>query len=333
MRVFEVKQGSTSIEGLVAGERPVPEPGPDEVLVRMQAASLNFRDLAIVTGKYFGGAVARDTIPLSDGAGRVEAVGAGVERFSVGDRVVATFTQGEGPMSALGSPLDGVLTEYAVFGEHGLLPIPEHLSYEQAATLPCAAVTAWNALIPGRQIMPGETVLTLGTGGVSMFVLQLAKAAGARVIITSSSDEKLAKAAALGADETINYKSTPEWAQAVADLTGGRGAEQVVDLGGPGTLPQSYQAVGPGGEIAMIGVITRPEGDLSPLPLMPKAATLRGIFVGGKPSFERLNSALEVNAIEPVIDSVFDFDASVEAYEYLRSAKHMGKVVIRIAGA
>lgn len=331
MKVFEVRQGSTSMEGLVAGERERPEPGPNEVLVRMHAASLNFRDLAIVRGKYFGGPVPRDTIALSDGAGRVEAVGAGVDRFAVGDRVAATFTQGEGPMEALGSPFDGVLTEYAVFGEHGLVHLPGHLSYEQGATLPCAGVTAWNALVGGRQIKPGETVVTLGTGGVSLFALQLAKAAGARVIITSSSDAKLEKAKALGADETINYETHPDWERVVAELTGGRGAEQVVDLGGPGTLPHSYEAVGHGGEIAMIGVITRPEGDMSPLALMPKSATLRGIFVGGKPLFEELNRALEVNAIEPVIDSVFDFDASVEAYEYLASAKHMGKVVIRIA--
>jgi NADPH:quinone reductase-like Zn-dependent oxidoreductase len=277
--------------------------------------------------------VARDTVPLSDGAGRVEAVGAGVEHFEVGDRVAATFRQGDSAMDALGSPRDGVLTEYAVFAEHGLVRVPENLSYEQAATLPCAGVTAWNAIIGGRQIKPGETVATLGTGGVSLFALQIAKAAGARVIITSSSDEKLEKAKALGADETINYESHPDWEHAVADLTGGKGAEQVVDLGGPGTLPHSYQAVGPGGEIAMIGVITRPEGDLSPLPLMPKEATLRGIFVGGKALFEELNRAVEVNSIEPVIDSVFEFDAAREAYEYLRSAKHMGKVVIRIAPA
>lgn len=331
MKVFEVKQGSTSVEGLVAAERDRPEPRANEVLVRMHAASLNFRDLAIVTGKYFGGAVARDTIPLSDGAGRVEAVGADVERFKVGDRVVATFTQGGGPMDALGSPLDGVLTEYAVFGEHGLLPIPAHLSYEEAATLPCAGVTAWNALVGGRQVKPGETVLTLGTGGVSLFALQLAKAAGARVVITSSSDAKLEKARALGADETINYESSPEWERVVAELTGGRGADQVVELGGAGTLPHSYQAVGPGGEIALIGVMTRPEGDLSPFALMPKSATLRGIFVGDKSLFEGLNKAVEVNALKPVIDSVFDFDAAPEAYAYLRSAQHMGKVVIRIA--
>lgn len=333
MKAFEVKQGSTSIEGLVATERERPEPGPGQVLVRMHAASLNFRDLAIVRGKYFGGPIAHDTIPLSDGAGRVEAVGENVEQFAVDDRVVATFTQGSGPMNALGSPLDGVLAEYAVFDEQGLLPVPEHLSYEQAATLPCAGVTAWNALFGGRQVVPGETVVTLGTGGVSLFVLQLAKAGGARVVITSSSDAKLDKARALGADATINYKSRPEWAEAVAELTGGAGAEQIVDLGGPGTLPQSYQAVGHGGEIAMIGVITRPEADLSPLPLMPKAATLRGIFVGGKPLFEALNRAVTVNAIKPVIDSVFELDAAVEAYEYLRSAQHMGKVVIRVADA
>lgn len=331
MKVFEIKQGSTSMEGLIAAERPDPEPGPGQVLVRMQAASLNFRDLAIVDGTYFGGPVARDTIPLSDGAGLVEAVGEGVERFSTGDRVVATFTQG-GPMNALGSPLDGVLAELAVFDEAGLLPVLAHMSFEQAATLPCAGVTAWNAIVGGRQVKPGETVLTLGTGGVSLLALQLAKAAGARVIVTSSSDAKLDRAKALGADLTVNYKTEPEWERAVMDLTHGHGADQIVELGGAGTLPHSYRAVAHGGEIALIGVLAPPDADLSPWPLMVKTATLRGIFVGGKELFEALNRAVEVNGIEPVIDSVFAFDDAKGAFDYLRAGKHMGKVVIRISG-
>ena len=329
MKVYLVSKGSTGIDGLKRGERERPKPGPNQVLVRMRAASLNFRDLAVVSGKYIRGPLLQDTIPLSDGAGDVAAVGAAVKELAVGDRVVATFTQGQ-PPAALGSPLDGVLTEYALFEPQGLLRIPEHLSFEEAATLPCAGVTAWNALMWGKPLRAGETVVTLGTGGVSIFVLQLGKIAGARVIITSSSDEKLARAKALGADHGINYKRHPEWEKQVLELTGGQGADYVVDLGGVGTLPHSYQAVGPGGEISLIGVLTRPEGDLSPYPLMMKGATLRGIFVGAREHFEGLIKAVAVNKLHPIIDKVFDFESAPKAYEYLKSAQHFGKVVITI---
>ncbi len=329
MKVYEVVQGSTSIDGLVRSERAQPEPGPSEVLVRVRAASLNFRDIAVVRGKYIGGPLTQNTIPLSDGAGEVAAVGADVHDLAVGDRVVATFAQGDSS-AALGSPLDGMLTEYRCLDASGVLPIPADLSFEEAATLPCAAVTAWNALTEGKAIRPGDTVLTLGTGGVSLFALQLARMAGARVVITSSSDDKLERARALGADETINYKREPDWERAVLDLTGGQGADHVVELGGAGTLPRSYQAVGPRGEISLIGVLTLPDGDLSPYALMFKGATLRGIFVGDKSLFMGLNRAIEVNGLKPVIDTVFDFEDAVEAYNYLRSAQHFGKVVIRI---
>jgi NADPH:quinone reductase-like Zn-dependent oxidoreductase len=329
MRVYTVRKGSTGIEGLIRAERERPVPGPDEVLVRMRAASLNFRDLAVVKGRYIRGAVTRDTIPLSDGAGDVASVGANVTELAVGDRVVATFMQGR-PPAALGSPLDGVLTEYAVFEPQGLLRIPDHLSFEEAATLPCAGVTAWNALYGGKPLKPGETVVALGTGGVSTFVLQLARLGGARVIVTSSSDDKLARVKALGADHGINYRRRPDWEADVLELTGGQGAEHVVDLGGVGTLPHSYQAVGPGGEVALIGVMTRPEGDLSPYPLMFKAATLRGIFVGGREVFDGLMKAVAFSRLRPVIDRTFDFDEAPQAYEYLRSAQHVGKVVLRI---
>jgi NADPH:quinone reductase-like Zn-dependent oxidoreductase len=330
MRVFEVTKGSTSLDGLRVAERPKPAPAAGEVLMRVRAVSLNFRDLAIVTGKYFAGSVRRDTIPLSDGAGEIEAVGDGVTRVAVGDRIAATFTQPPEGL-ALGSPLDGVLSEHAVLHEAGVVPIPDTLSFEEAATLPCAGVTAWNALTQGRRLKPGDTVLTLGTGGVSMFALQLAKAAGARVIVTSSSDGKLERARALGADETVNYKSTPDWAEAVRALTAGAGADHVIELGGAGTLPQSYEAVGPRGEISLIGVLVPPDGDLSPHPLMRKGATLRGIFVGGRPLLEGLLRAIEVNGIRPVINKAFDFEESPEAYAYLKQAQHVGKIVIRLA--
>jgi NADPH:quinone reductase-like Zn-dependent oxidoreductase len=300
------------------------------VLVRMRAASLNFRDLAIVRGKYIGGSVTQNTIPLSDGAGVVEAVGAAVTGFEPGARVTATFSQGS-PFATLGSPLDGTLAEYRVFDQAGLLPIPEGLGFEEAATLPCAGVTAFNALFEGKRVRAGDTVLTLGTGGVSIMTLQLAKAAGARVIITSSSNDKLARARALGADVTINYRENPDWEHAVLEATGGAGADHVVELGGVGTLPHSYQCVAHGGEIKLIGVMTRPEGDLSPYPLMFKGATLRGIFVGGRQLFVDLLRAMAQNRIEPIIDRVFAFDESRAAYEYLASAAHFGKVVIKIA--
>jgi NADPH:quinone reductase-like Zn-dependent oxidoreductase len=327
MKAFEVEAGSSSIDGLVAVERPDPAPGPTQVLVRMQAASLNFRDLAIVRGKYIGGPVTRNTIPLSDGAGVVEAVGEGVTRFAVGDRVVATFFQG-GPMAALGSPLDGMLAEYGVFAPGGLLKIPDGISFAAAATLPCAGVTAFNALFAGKPLLPGQTVLTLGTGGVSIMALQLAKAAGARVIVTSSSDAKLGKARTLGADLTVNYRERADWDQAVLELTDGAGADHVVELGGVGTLPRSYQAVAREGEIKLIGVITRPDGDLSPYPLMFKGASLRGIFVGRRHHFADLLRAIVANSTEPVIDRTFAFDDARAAFEYLASAQHVGKVVI-----
>jgi NADPH:quinone reductase-like Zn-dependent oxidoreductase len=315
MKVFEVTAGSSSLEGLVAAERPVPEPKATEVLVRMHAASLNFRDLAIVRGKYIGGPLTRNTIPLSDGAGVVEAVGSAVTDFEPGARVTAMFSQG-GAFRTLGSPLDGTLAEYCVFDQAGVLPIPDSLSFEQAATLPCAGVTAWDALTEGKRVRPGDTVLTLGTGGVSIFALQLAKAAGARVLITSSSDDKLEKTSALGADVTINYRDNPDWERVVLEATGGAGADHVIDLGGVGTLPHSYQCVAEGGEIKLIGVMTRP-----------------GIFVGRSPrsQFAALLRAIDQNGIEPVVDRVFAFDESVAAFEYLASAGHFGKVAIRIA--
>jgi NADPH:quinone reductase-like Zn-dependent oxidoreductase len=330
MKVFHVVKGSTGFDGFKAAERERPSPAAGQVLVRMRAASLNFRDLAIVAGKYIGGPLLRDTIALSDGAGEVVGTGAGVTQFKAGDRVAATFMQGH-PPAALGSPLDGVLAEYQVFQADGLLKLPPHLSFEEAATLPCAGVTVWNALMHGPRVLKaGETVLALGTGGVAIFALQIGKMAGARVIITSSSDAKLERARALGADDCINYKTTPEWDKKVLELTDGQGAEHVVDTGGVGTLPRSYVAVAPAGVVNVIGVMTRPEGDLSPYPLMGKFAMLRGIFVGAREHFDALMKAVAVNELKPVIDKKFDFDAAPEALKYLKTGQHFGKVVIKI---
>ena len=332
MRVFEIAKGSESLDGLRQARRDQPEPGPGQVLVKLHAASLNYRDYMIALGKYIGGPVAHDLIPLSDGAGEVVAVGEHVAGLAPGDRVATTFAQPGG--AALGSPLDGALAEFAVFDHGGVVAIPEHLSYTEAACLPCAGVTAWNALYGGKALVPGATVLTLGTGGVSIFAIQIAHAAGARVVATSSSDAKLERARALGADVCINYKTTPDWAAAVLEQTNGRGADHIVEVGGVGTLPHSYQAVAAGGEIALIGVLSPPGDDLAPFPLMFKNASLRGVFIGGfvdgVRQFQAFNAALSANAIHPVIDEVFDFSDARQAYEHLASAQHLGKVAVAI---
>jgi NADPH:quinone reductase-like Zn-dependent oxidoreductase len=335
MKAYEIQQGAQSLEGLRQVERSDPAPQPGEILVRMRAASLNYRDQAIVTGRYFGGPVSRNTIPLSDGAGEVVALGAGVTRFRVGDRVAGTFFRGwhagppPGPLVALGSPADGVLAEYCVFHQNDAVAIPSSLSFEEGATLACAGVTAWHAVAVICAVRPGHTVLLLGTGGVSTFALQLARASGARVIVTSSSDAKIARARALGADAGVNYNRTPEWDQEVLSLTGGRGVDHVIELGGPGTLARSMRAVGYAGHIALIGVLAGFQGDTNPHPLMLKGASLHGVFVGSRSHFEQLNAAIEANRIKPVIERTFAFEAAVDAYRH-QLAGAFGKVVIRI---
>lgn len=323
------------IDGLALVERPVPEPGSREVLVRMRAASLNFRDLLIAGGSYPGGPTV-PVVPLSDGAGEVVAAGQGCTRFAVGDRVAGTFMQGweageiaDGDLlTGLGGPIDGVLCEYRLFNERGLVAVPGHLSFEEAATLPCAAVTAWNALYGLRTLEPGQTVLVLGTGGVSIFALQFARAAGARVIITSSSDEKLERARALGASDTINYRSLPDWGGEVRRLTGGRGVDHVVETGGSGTLASSLVATRRGGAIHMIGVLTM--GQIDPLAILNGGVIVRGVMVGSRAMFEAMNDAISVNALRPVIDRSFDFDQAADAYRQLQAAQHLGKIAIRI---
>ena len=337
MKAYKVKAGARCLDDLSILDMPAPEPGVGEVLVRVHATSLNFRDQAIVMGLYLGGPIAQDTIALSDGAGEVVAVGAGVTRFKPGDRVAGIFFQNwiDGPSTsepklALGSPVDGMLAEYRALPEHGLVKLPAHLSYEQGACLPCAAVTAWNALADANPIRPGQTVLLMGTGGVSIFGLQFAKAMGARTVVTSSSDEKLERAKTLGADHTINYKTHPEWAQEVLRLTDGEGADHVLEVGGIGTLAQSFQAVAHGGTISYIGVLAGKEGDTSPHMLLVKGARLQGIFVGSRRMFEDMNEAVSVNAIIPVIDRVFAFDEVKDAFAHQLAGKHFGKVVIRV---
>ena len=337
MKKYQLRAGSTDMSGLELVECDAPQPARGQVLIRVHAASLNYRDHAIVTGNYFGGVLKRDTVPLSDGAGEVVAVGADVTRFSPGDRVIATFFQvwidgvpDRSSFNALGSPADGMLAEYVVLDQEGLVDCPEHLTYEEAATLPCAGVTAWNALMVSGRILPGDTVLALGTGGVSIFAVQFARMSGARVIVTSSSDEKLERANGLGAAGNVNYARIPEWQEEVLRLTGGRGVDHVVEVGGAGTLSRSMQSVGFRGRISLIGVLAGREGETNPHPLMMRNATMCGIFVGSRAMFEQMNAAIAANRLQPVVDRVFPFHEAAAAYAHQREGRHFGKVVVRV---
>lgn len=336
MKAWILAKGATSLDALTLRDVAMPQPGPGEILIRVRACSLNFRDQAIVRGVYLGGPVTEDIVVLSDGAGEVVGLGEGVTRFVEGDRVAGAFFQNwiDGPPNpgvgpALGaSGGAGMLAEYVVLPAAGAVKIAASLSYEEAACLPCAGVTAWNALMAGpAPVKPGQHVLVLGTGGVSLLALQIAKAAGASVIATSSSDDKLARAAALGADALINYREIPQWGAEAARLSGKPGVEHVVEVGGAGTLAQSIAAVGFGGEIALIGVLTR-EGDTSPHGLMFKGASIRGLFVGSRTMAEDLNAFADAHGIRPVVDKVFDFADAKTAWDYQASASLFGKVVI-----
>ncbi len=338
MRAWEVAKGSKGVDGLRLAERPDPKPGWHQVVVRVRATSLNFRDLAVVLGVYPGPQADAGLIPLSDGAGEVVEVGEGVTRFKPGDRVASTFFQGwiEGPprpgVPALGaSAVDGMLAEKVCLHEDGLIALPDWMTLEEGATLSCAAVTAWHGLmVSGRPVKPGDSVLVMGTGGVSMFALQFARAAGARVIVTSSSDDKLARAKGYGASGLINYKHAPDWEKEVLKLTDGRGVDVVVEVGGAGTLAKSYQAVGFGGKVALIGVLAGHAGDTHPHPLMFKGASLHGIFVGSRAMFAEMLTAMTVNQIRPIVDRAFPFELAAEAYKYQMAGAHFGKVVIAV---
>ncbi len=336
MKAWQLNKGATSLDDMVLVEREKPTPGPGEVLIRMRACSLNYRDSLIPKGQYMGGVIDRDIVPLSDGVGEVEGVGAGVTSFKVGDRVAGTFFQGwvSGPASAhagpaLGAPpAKGMLAEYVTLPEYGVVPVAASLDFSEAATLPCAGVTAWNALMEGAPpVRPGAWVAVLGTGGVSLLALQIAKAAGARVIVTSSSDEKLARAKALGADAGINYKAIPNWGGEAMRITGG--VDHVVEVGGQGTIAQSMQAIGFGGEIAIIGVLSR-DGNVTPRDMMFKAGRMRGIFVGSAEMARRLNAAIDATLFKPVVDKVFAFDDAKAAYAYHASPALFGKTVITL---
>jgi NADPH:quinone reductase-like Zn-dependent oxidoreductase len=324
-------------EGLKLVDRPAPEPGDHEVLVQIKAASLNYRDLVVIRGQYDRNPH-EGRVPLSDGAGEVISVGSAVTRFKAGDRVAACFFQGwpagrfkpEMHRTALGGLIDGMLVEQAKFHEEGLVHLPDGYSFAEGATLPCAAVTAWQSLIFRGQLVAGETVLLLGTGGVSIFGLQIAKAAGAKVIITSSSNEKLERARKLGADAVINYKTTPDWGKAAANLSGNDGVDHVIEVGGAGTFLQSVRACRYGGKIGLIGILSGREVETAIFPIVHKSATVFGIYVGSREMFEGLNRALEQSGVHPVIDKVFPFASAPEAFEYMASGSHFGKVVIEV---
>jgi len=335
MRVYEVRE-SFGIDHLALAERERPSPGRRQALVRVRAVSLNYRDLLVAKGLY-NPKIPLPFVPFSDGAGDIVAVGEGVSRVKVGDRVSGIFMQdwlgGElteaMTKSALGGGMQGMLSEYVVLDEGGLVHIPEHLSYEEAATLPCAAVTAWHALME-TGLKPGERVLLLGTGGVSIFSLQFVLMAGAEAIITSGSDEKLAKAARLGATHGINYKTVPEWDKRVRELTGGTGVDLVVEVGGAGTLPQSIKAVRTGGRISLIGVLTGASGEINPRPIVMKKIRMQGIMVGSREMFESMNRAVSLHRLRPVIDRVFPFGEAGDALRYMERGAHFGKICISI---
>lgn len=336
MKLYEL-QHKSGFDSVTAAERPDPQPGPGEVAVAVKACSLNFRDLLVARGAY-GAPPPLGRIPLSDGAGEVVAVGAGVTRVKNGDRVAGIFMQGwlgggitaEAAGTALGGAIDGMLAQRVVLSEQGVVKIPAHLTYEQAATLPCAAVTAWNALVREARVKAGDVVVLQGTGGVSLFALQFAKLHGARCIITSSSDEKLALARELGADDAINYKTHPDWDKAVVELTGGRGADVVVEVGGAGTLEKSLACTRFGGIVTLIGVLTGTAGPIPTAAILRRHMRVQGIYVGSREMFEEMNRAIETHAVVPRIDRVFDFADARVAYDHLASGAHSGKVVIRV---
>ena len=334
MRAWQIISDG-GVDALHLADVPSPEPGPGEVKVRVRASSINYRDLATiedpVTRK-----LPYPTVPNSDAAGEIVAVGSGVAGVGVGDRVTSCFFADweAGPCtaaamaSALGGARPGVLAEEVILPATGILPMPGHMSFAEAATLPCAALTAWHALTMPVPVVAGETVLLLGTGGVSVFAQQICAMMGVRTIVTSSSDAKLVRMRALGASETVNYRATPDWEQAVLDLTGGAGVDRVVEVGGPGTLQRSIEAVRVGGTIALIGILTGAAGQIVPTGIMRKSLTMRGIYVGPRQMFVGMNRALSAHGVAPVIDKTVAFENAPEAYRAMRAAGHFGKIVI-----
>jgi NADPH:quinone reductase-like Zn-dependent oxidoreductase len=336
MKRYEVHPANSKAPFQVADFEPAALRGT-QVAVAIKAVSLNYRDLLVSQNTYFS-AIPTGRVPCSDGAGEVVAVGPDVRDLNVGDRVATLFfphwqggrADSKLASGALGAEMDGALTERFVGDESGLIKLPETLSYPEAATLPCAALTAWNSLFEAGDLKPGQTVLLQGTGGVSIFGLQFAKAAGARVIITSSSDAKLERARVLGADHGINYRTHPAWELEVLRLTGGRGVDVVIEVGGPGTLERSLMSLRTGGRIAYVGVLTGLVAHANPVALIPKAAIVHGIFVGSRAMFAAMLDAMVCHRIRPVVDREFEFAQAPAALEMMRSGTHFGKIVVRV---
>lgn len=337
MRAYELRN-DWSLDALEMVERPIPHPGSDEVLIKIKAASLNFRDLVMVEGGYGNFAGTLPLIPVSDACGEIVETGEDVTRVAIGDRVCPIFCQGwlAGPpttaklSTALGGPNDGVLTEYMCLPANGVVKVPGHLSDVEAASLPCAAITAWNAIVSLGNVRAGDSVLVQGTGGVALFALQFAKMLGAEIFATSSSDDKLIKAKELGADHLINYRTTPNWGKIVKDLTGKRGVDLIIDIGGTDSIPQSLRAIKTAGQISVIGVLSGNTVDLPLGPVVTQRLRLQAVTVGSREDFEAMNRAIDLHRLRPVIDQVFSFDAVHEAFSYLSSGKHFGKVGISI---
>ncbi|QKW23437.1 NAD(P)-dependent alcohol dehydrogenase [Kitasatospora sp. NA04385] len=334
MRSYHVDSGA-GIDGLAVREHPDPAPGPGQALVAVRAASLSFRDLMVLRGDYLL-PVKPDVVPVADGAGLVVAVGSGVTAVRVGDRVAGNVFPSwrEGPfdlqhLAQLGGSLDGMLTELALLDADSLVPVPAHLSFAEAATLPCAAVTAWNALTgDGEGLRAGQTLLTLGSGGVSLFALQFGKALGARVIATTSSPDKARRLLELGADEVVDYRAVPDWAGRVRELTDGRGADRVVDVAGG--LEQSLRAVRVAGHVACVGFVAESAPPLDPRALFRSGATVRAVAVGSRAQFLEVNALVERHRIRPLLDRSFPFDRAVEAFRHYASGAAFGKVTIDV---
>jgi 2-desacetyl-2-hydroxyethyl bacteriochlorophyllide A dehydrogenase len=336
MKAYEI-QGSFGFDNLRLVDRPDPEPGPREVVVETRAVSLNFRDILMVRGHY-NPKQPLPLVPCSDGVGEVVEVGDDVTEVAVGDRVAGTFSQTwiDGPPTkeklrgTLGGPVDGTLAEKVVLAADGVVPVPEHLDDAEAATLPCAALTAWSALVELGGLEPGQTVLVQGTGGVSIFALQLATALGARVVATSSSESKLERVREMGAWQTINYRDDPSWGKSVRAMTDGRGVDHVVEVGGAGTMQQSLKAVAVGGTISVIGVLSGVATEMSIIPLLMQHVRMQGLLVGSRAGFERMNAAFSEHRLRPVVDRVFEFSDVQSAFDYMASGSHFGKVCIAV---
>jgi NADPH:quinone reductase-like Zn-dependent oxidoreductase len=335
MQVYELR-GGFGLDNLQRAERPVPEPGPGQVRVRVSAVSLNYRDLMMVRGEY-NPRQPLPLVPVSDGVGHVEALGPGVRGVAVGDRVAGLFAQRwwDGPPTAealrstLGGPNDGMLAEQVVLDAQGVAPVPEHLDDVEAATLPCAALTAWSALVTLGHVRAGDTVLVQGTGGVSSFALDFARLHGARVIATSGSAHKLEQLRARGAWKVIDHRADPQWGKSVRALMGGEGVDHVVEVGGVGTMAQSLRAVRPGGTVSLIGVLAGKVADLDLTMVLMTQVRVQGVFVGHRAGFLAMTRAIAQHGLRPRIDRVFRFDEARAAFEHLASGAHQGKVCIR----